>query len=505
MVAAAMTPLRYYTSRLARKQEDLQPSPLERRFPNNQETNRFRLSKSANNVQEDEMTKTSCSTYDPNPIKLEEEENVVDNAKSCENPETERAETTSDTGVSTNAKELTRLQEILSQIQTAQRELNATKILMEKQRSEMEKRHQDMIESQRDLNAQRDITKKEMEVCRNEIMREKEVLECQKREILQLKISMEQLSAEFNSNISQQYDSISEEVSNVKNEAKEQLRQSIDESKAWVQHCGKVEVEAIENEGEIVRKELTRLLNNAKHHIWFKLGDAPSQSSVKTNQHKVLDKKNVEPTLGNSQRRLYHNKPKSSRKTESTTSDNTISHESCNEGANLLEKDQSFLNNFSFVQAPLKRTPPVQKKPTKAVSSAYSIRAVTCLGNSVSTTPLSRKTTPRIHNSYSKSAKDTTKSCTTYIQSSDTKVSISIIVNGKKYDSSDVSSSQRTIETSLIPTALTKNISSFKASKSKVLVPVSPDRKRSNSEVIINPSPRRSKRLKALAHIQDKL
>jgi len=81
---------------------------------------------------------------------LEEEENVIDNAKSCENPETERAETTSDTGVSANAKELIRLQKILSQIQTAQRELNATKILMEKQRSEMEKRHQDMIESQRD-------------------------------------------------------------------------------------------------------------------------------------------------------------------------------------------------------------------------------------------------------------------------------------------------------------------------------------------------------------------
>ena len=76
---------------------------------------------------------------------------------------------------------------------------------------------------------------------------------------MQLKISMEQLSAEFNSNIHKQYDSISEEVSNVKNEAKEQLLQSIDESKAWVQHCGMVEVEAIENEGEIVRKEISPL------------------------------------------------------------------------------------------------------------------------------------------------------------------------------------------------------------------------------------------------------
>jgi hypothetical protein len=226
----------------------------------------------------------------------------------------------------------------------------------------------------------------------------------------------------------------------------------------------------------------------------------------------LLDKENAMPTDGNSPKRgidadpskflhKSHDTSQSLRKTITNSDSDTI--ESNEEDTSSLNDDESLLNNSSLAPAPFKRTQG-PKISTKVVSSAHSFRTAPRQDLSVSTTPFSKKATPRIQNSYTKSRRLITKPLD---QANGPKLS----VGNKMYDSSlDISSPESSVQKIVKnnPVASQSRIkvaSAVKAANAKTSVQISIGKKRSHAEVgAKKPSPRRSKRLRESARVEQK-
>jgi hypothetical protein len=243
-----------------------------------------------------------------------------------------------------------------------------------------------------------------------------------------------------------------------------------------------------------------------------KVAAASSMINVQTSlASNLFDKENAMPTDGNSPKRGINADPskflhksdntsQSLRKTITNSDSDTI--ESNEEDTSSLNDDESLLNNSSLAPAPFKRTQG-PKISTKVVSSAHSFRTAPRQDLSVSTTPFSKKATPRIQNSYTKSRLIT--------KPLDRANSPKLSVGNKMYDSSlDISSPESSVQKIVknIPVASQSRIkvaSAVKAANAKTSVQISIGKKRSHAEVgVKKPSPRRSKRLRESARVEQK-
>jgi hypothetical protein len=257
----------------------------------------------------EEGSKASGSTYDPNPEDkvdsiekvgaMENSAKVGESVKDRADVGSIEAEGQSIKPIESRKNEMTndnnahRMEEILAQIQTAQCELNQTKLDIEAQRRSLDKQHQEVIQQQQLLEAQRQSLdqnqerikeqwqavetqhremkdqcqaievkhqemneqrqafelqishiKKELET---QILEERQELRQERLEMSKIQSKMTQIYSDFTT-LSSQQENMSRGVTEAKNEALCEIRQLTEEAKTRIQICGRLEVEALEGE-----------------------------------------------------------------------------------------------------------------------------------------------------------------------------------------------------------------------------------------------------------------
>jgi hypothetical protein len=173
---------------------------------------------------------------------------------------------------------------------------------------------------------------------------------------------------------------------------------------------------------------------------------------------------------------------------------------------NSADDEDSLLNNASLAPAPFSRKKSAgQNKPTNAISSAYSTHSELRTGLSVSTTPFSKKATPRIQNSYTKNKRLSLSSEGHSRKKTATPIEI-IKPPSKNFPTlnGDGEKKKNHISNAFLTAVPTKDIPPQKAARSNALMP-SASKKRSYSAVNnAIKSPRRSKRLRESARVEQK-
>ena len=398
------------------------------------------------------------------------------------------------------------------------------------QLSQMEAILNEVIQHRELFHQEYTTQKKELEQQTEEMRRERVKLENLKLEIGTMYSSMKKMHDDVHTVSLEQAKDVAE-LEKVKMEAIEEMKRFVDEAKARLQVCGKLEVEALENEGRVVKEELREMLDGAKREVQEEkdraLIEVKSAINTKTNVNDgmnvesidkeghgnvqsglfdTLDKENAKPSSNDNslQSNLLRDDSKPRFKTANSPDTSMTADESNDSDTNSFDDDESLLNNSSLAPPP-KRDPSAQPKRDKSAASVHSARTAPRPGVSVSTstTPFSKKATPRIQNSY-------TKNKGLNVKLSDSK--ISPVVNSEKMEKAIKVSSAgavggKILKASPIPDKSANKVrSAVKASKSKTTPRIKSVKKRSLSEVKASndPSPRRSKRLRESARVEQK-
>jgi hypothetical protein len=469
--------------------------------------------------QDDERSKTSVSTYDPDPPRAAEK-NVDCAAQDTEvttaNKEVNAEDPTVNKDV--NATDVDQMADLLTQIQNAQRQFNETKQAMEEQYLVLNNRYQEVIRQQELLEKERSDAKAEFDAHYSQ-------LEGKMRDLLEIKCT----SDDFKTEASNQHQVLISQMDNVKMEMMAKFGKFVDESKARIQVCGRLEMEALEGMCRVGKEELRDVVDGGKREIELECKRAvedvrtsvrevglPDQSVVATlsarNADATVDKEmdacnvekeNAKPMDGNSP--IKSSKVDSTVLCKTSTSDNT-SAELHEDDASSFDDDGSLLNNSSLAPAPPKKNASVKKQTVKTGSSVYSARTAPRAGMSVSTTPFSAKTTPRMQNSYTK------KQSVTGAESTRKKTPINEVVNGTKCASraagisSEPPSPNITNISPKLVQSTKKDTSSGKKTKSKAALPISLEhgKKRSRADFDAIKSPRRSKRVREASRVEQR-
>jgi hypothetical protein len=365
----------------------------------------FQLSQSSNGQDatidndddDDANTKTSASTYDPNKtsvLKTNDEINFQQKAN-----------------------------DIIAQIENAKKEMDVTKKEMEHQRQLLDTKHRELVEAQELLARQRremsEMIKTQEDVTQL-VERATKEIEAKANEA---KETIERSLLELNSSSQDQRDRLCQFAHDSNKDIQGQISRLVDDSKASIQVCGKLEIEALEKEGQVINAALLQLVEKAGGDI-----TSECQCSIETLQAEsrsletdlrrtikgaidaakndfemwamnLVDKENAKPSDCDSSRKSplikYEGPVLKSRLSSVSRFDNGIedTHEVED---NSVDDETSLRNNSSLSPTPVsRRTPPLRKNAAKDIASTFSTHSELRPGISVAT-PFSRKATPRV-------------------------------------------------------------------------------------------------------------
>ena len=560
VVSAAMTPLRSWrlgqnrllSSRQALAQQ--QQQEYSRSYPSfsQQEASPLQRKKKSRRGVEEEESKTSQSTYDPNPPGGEKgragvKSRVMSNEEQDECAESNAAiakfETTNNSSEKNgkskksatkekfenatrnkkdDATQLIQSDEIqfkLSQMKTILSQIQSSKLEMDKahteQRETLESKRKEIIHHRELFDQEYTRANKDLERQREEIGVERLGLESLKSNIGEMHSSIEKMHCEIQSVSTRQSDIVAD-LEKVQKESMQEMKRFVDEAKTRLQVCGKLEVEALENESRVVKQELREIVNVATREMEEKKKMALGNGgTAEIGPIANLGKENSKPSDGITIRsKPLKDNSESLFKTAKSPDTSMTAEESNDSDNNSFDDDESLLNYSSLAPLPPKRA------PGKSVASVYSTHTAPQPGASMSTStaPFSKKATPRIQNSYTKNKGLNAKPALASsmppnddgARSSGNKMSsisnCEQLDNTQKVSPADATG-RKVVKPSPIPVRSSKKAApTAQAPKSKSVPKINSTKKRSRSDTktLDISSPRRSKRIRESARIEQK-
>ncbi|KAL7480619.1 hypothetical protein ACHAW6_013363 [Cyclotella cf. meneghiniana] len=476
----------------------------------------FQLSQSSNGQDatiendddDDANTKTSASTYDPNKMSVLQTDDVINFQQKAD--------------------------DILARIETAKKEMDVTKKEMEQQRQLIDSKHRELLQAQESLASQR---REIFEMINNQedvtqlVKRATKDIEAKANEV---KETIERSLLELNTSSQDQRDRLCQLIHDSKEDIQVQISRLVDDCKASIQVCGKLEIDALEKEGHVIKTELLQLVEKAggdlKSECQCSIETLQAESrGVETHLHRMMqdvvdaakndfdmwasnlvDKENAKPSDCDAARRspleIFEAPTVKSMMGAVTRFASGI--EGTLEVEDNSEDDEcSLRNNSSISPTPVsRRTPRVQKSAAKEISSTFSKHSELRTGISVST-PFSRKATPRIKNSNSKAKGIPQKKADSSSHKMKNSSPSLSAVKRMNSDSAKDSTTDVNLKESVsaTPTSIHSKIGATLPSKAtKLKAPVRAVKKRTR-RTITDPSPRRSKRLRESARAEKKI
>jgi len=529
--------------------------------------------------EEDGMTKTSGSTYDPfNKSNL--------NMMECDATKEKQQQQQEESGVVVGATDMNTMESSTQDIKTSdekqcsniqQMQVDLLSQIQDAQRQFDESKQNTLTHQQSLLEQHRSDMKLEWDRFHRTAVEEMESLRNQKEEMLRVKCDLEQLYTKITTDATNNTNTAAaaaaaqcDEMENVKKNLLSELRQYVNECKTRLQVCGKLEVENLEKERREIQSDWNSRLESAKNVIETerrsalddiklycanigitKMIDGEKDEVVRTavSEVDVRGKENAKPSRVNFTQRdddsksfnaaaetkekensiinddesLVNNTSLTPPAPSEIISSTAMNSNDTSDGNNSFD-DESILNNSSLAAPPPSKTIPTNKS-NKSASPVYSTSTAPRRqpDMSVSTTPFSRKATPRIENNFTQQQRKR-QSSTSSSKPSVGKLSRKLTdakscesnpsetVNGKKCNDAPEISSGGELKalkpTSTVTASANKTVPSKGRGTLKTKTPArgaSSSKKRSHSQVVTaTKSPRRSKRVRESARIEQK-